>query len=184
MVWHFRIDGEIELKAPEPSDAEAFFRLLDGSREFVAKWMDWVDDIKSMDDMSRSIGEALERFTTRNGLTVGIWFKGEPTGVINLWGADSDARYAEISYWIGRQFQGLGLVTRSCPALLDYAFRELGLNRVEIRCADENLKSRAIPERLGFKLEGQIRDCIKHADRYYDELVFGMLAKEWNERSR
>jgi ribosomal-protein-serine acetyltransferase len=68
--------------------------------------------------------------------------------------------------------------------LVDYAFNELGLNRLEIRCATENTKSRAIPQRLGFKQEGTIRQAEWLYDHYVDLVVYGILASEWSDSSK
>jgi ribosomal-protein-serine acetyltransferase len=68
-------------------------------------------------------------------------------------------RRAEIGYWLGREFQGHGMVTDACRAVTRHALVELGLNRVEIRCATGNAKSKAIPLRLGFTLEGVLRQA-------------------------
>ncbi len=70
---------------------------------------------------------------------------------------------------MGSEFQGGGRMTSACRVVVDYVFRELNLNRVEILAAERNVKSRAIPERLGF-------------GRYVDHIVYGMLREEWAGR--
>ncbi len=70
-------------------------------------------------------------------------------------------------------------MTKTVKALMHYAFEELQLNKVEIRAAVGNVKSRAIPERLNFTIEGTIRDAEWLYDRYVDHVVYGMLVKEW-----
>ena len=72
-------------------------------------------------------------------------------------------------------------MTRACRALVTHAFRELGLHRVEIRAAPGNRRSRAIPERLGFRQEGILRDAEWPYDHYVDLVVYAMLADEWEE---
>ena len=71
-------------------------------------------------------------------------------------------------------------MTMACRAVLDYAFGELGLNRVEIWCAVDNARSRAIPERLGFTHEGTTRQSQWLSDHHVDEAVYGRLASDWN----
>jgi ribosomal-protein-serine acetyltransferase len=87
----------------------------------------------------------------------------------------------EIGYWIGASFQGRGIMTRSCRAMLAYAFDELKLNRVEIYCAVDNLRSRAVPERLGFRKEGVMRQAERVHERYHDLVCYSMLAAEWRD---
>jgi ribosomal-protein-serine acetyltransferase len=75
--------------------------------------------------------------------------------------------------------EGRGLVTRACRALIDIAFDELGLHRVVIRAGVENVRSRAVPERLGFTYEGVAREEGRGSGGFYDLAVYGMLDREW-----
>jgi ribosomal-protein-serine acetyltransferase len=70
-------------------------------------------------------------------------------------------------------------MTSACRSLIHYLFSELQLNRVEIKACTDNLKSRAIPERLGFKHEGTIRQAEWIRNKFYDFEVYGILAEEW-----
>jgi len=89
-------------------------------------------------------------------------------------------RAASVGYWLGEAHQGRGTMTKACSALTSHAFSGMGLHRIEIRCAVENRKSRAIPERLGFRNEGLIRDAEWLYDRFVDHVVYGMLETEWH----
>lgn len=66
--------------------------------------------------------------------------------------------------------------------LLEYGFVDNCLNKIEIRCAEENHKSRAVPERLGFTYEATLRQCEWLYDRYVDHAVYTMLASEYEAR--
>ena len=72
-------------------------------------------------------------------------------------------------------------MTQACRAMVAYGFSERGLNRIEIHCAPANVKSRAIPERLGFRIEGTLRQADKLVDGYVDNVVYGLLASEYAE---
>jgi ribosomal-protein-serine acetyltransferase len=82
---------------------------------------------------------------------------------------------------VGEEYQGLGIMTRTCKGLIHHAFNELGINRIEIRACTGNEKSRAITERLGFKLEGTIRQAELLHERFHDHVVYGMLAEDFEE---
>jgi ribosomal-protein-serine acetyltransferase len=91
--------------------------------------------------------------------------------------------WVELGYWIGREHEGSGLVTRACAAMIDLAFGELGVHRIVIRAGVDNVRSRAIPERLGFTLEGVHRGEGKGAEGFHDLCVYGLLEDEWRERT-
>ncbi|WP_343076315.1 GNAT family protein [Pullulanibacillus sp. KACC 23026] len=86
-----------------------------------------------------------------------------------------------IGYWLGQGFQGKGIMTKALEAVIHYGFTELNLNRIEIQAAVGNKKSRALPESLGFKEEGRIRQAEWLYDHYVDHVVYGLLVKDWQE---
>lgn len=97
-------------------------------------------------------------------------------GHVNVDRAD---RKTELGYWIAEDYQGRGIVTRAVRALIDHAFAVLNLNRVEIQAAQTNVRSRAIAEKLGFRLEGTLRQSEWADSRYLDHAVYGLLRAEW-----
>jgi ribosomal-protein-serine acetyltransferase len=86
---------------------------------------------------------------------------------------------AEIGYWIRSAYAGRGLVTRAARVLTGIAFEEFGVHRVVIRAGVENVRSRAIPERLGFTLEGVARGEGRGSGGFYDLAVYAVLEDEW-----
>ena len=89
----------------------------------------------------------------------------------------------EIGYWLAADAQGKGLVTEAVVALASVALETMGARRLEIRCSPGNLKSRAIPERLGFQLDGVLRDGgLSGSGELEDKMVWSLLAKEYPER--
>lgn len=75
--------------------------------------------------------------------------------------------------------QGKGIIRNVVHAMIQYAFNNLELNKVEIRVAVNNQKSRAIPEKLGFVKEGHSRRAEWLYDHYMDHVIYGMLYEEW-----
>ncbi len=92
---------------------------------------------------------------------------------------DVPNRQASLGYWIGEEFEGQGLVTQACRAILDEAFGQYGLHRMELRAARGNARSQAVAGRLGFVQEGVVRDAEWLYDHYVDHVVFGLLESEW-----
>ena len=103
---------------------------------------------------------------------------GRLAGCVGLHGIDRSHLSTAIGYWIAGEFEGRGLMTRAVRVLVEHAFGDLGLHRVEIRCAVGNARSRAIPERLGFRQEGILRGAERAAGRHLDIAVYGRLATD------
>lgn len=88
-------------------------------------------------------------------------------------------RSTTIGYWLAADAQGRGTMTTAVRALVDHAFAEWNLHRIELQCAPANHRSRAIPERLGFREEATLRETEWVGGRYLDRVVYGMLTTEW-----
>ena len=181
--FRYIIDQETELRLLEEEHTEALFVLTDQNREYLRQWLSWVDNIESVEDSRRYIRSAVKQFTDENGFQAGIWFRGTLAGIIGYQNLDWVNRSTSVGYWVGAAFQGNGLATNACGALVDWAFREWRLNRVEIRCAAENYRSRAIPERLGFTEEGRARQAEWLYDGFVDLVIYGVVAEEWRKIS-
>lgn len=160
-------------------DAKAFYTLTEANRERLRRWLPWVDDVLTLDHTRAFIALAKEQAKRRQGLHCGIWWKGEAIGVAGFNAFDRMNRLGSIGYWISEHAEGCGLVTRAVKTLVKYGFEEEGLHRIEIRVAVRNRRSRAIPERLGFRHEGTLRGVENLYGRFQDHAVYGLLAEEW-----
>lgn len=176
-----KIDDELSLKLPELRDAERVFELTDSSRGYLKEWLPWLDFTTEPKDTESFIKSGRGNYAEGKSLGVVIVFKGEIVGMGGFNDIDHTNKIAKIGYWLGKDYQGNGIMTRVARALTDYALNELKLNKVEIRCASGNSKSRSIPERLGFVQEGTIRQAEWLYDHFVDHVVYGVLAREWNK---
>ena len=155
------------------------FKVVERERAHLREWLPWVDATKSEEDSLSFIRSVLEQFVSNHGFAAGIWNGERLGGTVGLHRIDWLNRRVEIGYWLAREFQGRGVMTDACRAVVTHLFGELELNRVEIRCAAGNTKSSAIPRRLGFTLDGKLRDAQFVNGRHHDLLVFGMLKRDW-----
>ncbi|RFU66815.1 GNAT family N-acetyltransferase [Bacillus sp. V59.32b] len=180
------IDQDLSLRLLNEKDAEELYRLIDGSRDHLREWLGWVDYIQDVNDSGEFIHDHLNGVIETGGFlkSAGILYKGSIAGIINYNDIHKQYKIGVIGYWLGEPFQGKGIMTRACKEFVNYGFTELGLNRIEIRAAPENKKSKAIPEKLGFTKEGQIRQAERLYDHYVDHVVYGMLANEWRLSKR
>jgi ribosomal-protein-serine acetyltransferase len=173
------LGGGVGLRLLGERDAAEVFALVDRNREHLRRWMPWVSEGYSVDDATRGLRSALEQLARNDGFQAGITVGGALAGAIGFHAIDWSNRKTTIGYWLSADAQGRGVMTTACRALVDHALVELGLNRVEIRCGTGNVRSRRIPERLGFTLEGVARETEWLYDHFVDLAVYSMLARAW-----
>lgn len=183
-MFEANVEEGLALRLLEPRHAQLLFDLIDRNREHLGAWFPWVEQTRTVDDSKGFIRESLERYARDDGFQLGIWLSGELVGVVGLQGISHPLRSTELYYWLGAAYEGRGVMTKACRYLCAYLFGELNLNRVEIRCSETNAKSRALPERLGFMLEGKLRQLGYTRDGLVDYLVYGALADEWQKETR
>ena len=173
------VEEGLVLRLLEPRHAQALFGLVGRNRDHLGILPSFIERTQTLKDTEAYIHSGLEKFASGNGFQLGIWLDGELAGVIGLNYIVQAFRCTEIGYWLGAEFEGRGVMTKVCRHLCSYLFTELNLNRIEIRCAETNVKSRKIPERLGFTLEGKLRQMGYTREGLVDYLVYGLLKNEW-----
>jgi len=172
----------LELRPLVLRDAKVLFPLVEANRERLRRWLPWPDANRSVLDTRAFILRVRARARAGLGQSFGVWWQGALVGTAGFVWIDAANGSAAIGYWLAQEAEGHGLMTAAVTALLRYGFRTLGLNRIEIRVGVRNRRSRAIPERLGFRHEGTLRQVERLADRFVDHAVYGMLASEWRGR--
>ncbi|WP_096199019.1 GNAT family N-acetyltransferase [Bacillus sp. FJAT-45350] len=178
-MFTYDIDEVLKLKLLEINDKEPLFNLIMNSKLHLKEWLPWVEHTKRIEDTEAFIKLTMKQFAENNGFQAGIWYEGEIAGVIGFHRIDWSNKSTSIGYWLGKDYEGLGIMTKSCKALVNHALVEWKLNRVEIRAAEQNIKSIAIPERLGFIKEGVIRQSEWLDGKFVDHIVYGVLAEDW-----
>ena len=174
-----QVRPDLALQLLEERHAATVFALVNQDRDYLREWLPWVDATGTVEDTLTFIRSSLEQFGANNGFAAGIWSGHSFAGVVGTQKIDWLNRRVEIGYWLGQSFQGQGIVTEACRAVVTYALGELELNRVAIHCAVGNAKSIAIPKRLGFTLEGTLRQAQLLQGQFHDVFLFGMLKRDW-----
>lgn len=174
-----QVNQDIMLSLLEEDNAQTLFDLVTANKEFLSNWLSFPSVTNKMGDSKAFIQNSLFRFVNKEGFWVGIWYQESLVGSIGFLYFDWKVRKTEIGYWLGEAYTNKGIITKACAAMVSYAFKELELNKVEVKAAVKNLKSVAVPKRLGFKHEGTIRADEVIRDTFYDREVYGILRTEW-----
>ncbi|NOU97691.1 GNAT family N-acetyltransferase [Paenibacillus sp. LMG 31456] len=177
-----KVDEDLELRLCEVKYAAQLYDLVNSNRAHLREWLPWVDGTRSAAYIQMFLESCIRQHAANNGFNYLMFYQGELVGNIGLHSIDWTHKKTSIGYWLATGFEGKGLMTKSCCAVVDHLFGVMQLNRVEIKVGELNAKSRAIPERLGFKQEGVVRQAEWLYDHYIDHVIYGMLAREWDAK--
>src|SRR5215208_1589125 len=125
-VFSHKLTKNTELRLLEERHAEELTDLTDRNLEHLRAWLPWLDANRTLEDRKSFNRGTLKQFAQNKGFVAGIWHKDCLVGVIGYDPIDWENRSTELGYWLGEEYQGKGLVTAACRALVDHAFGELG----------------------------------------------------------
>ena len=114
------------------------------------------------------LGLAVERIS--DGVTIGgVSFRFESI----------DFEIAEIGYRFDASYQGQGYGTEAVKLLVDWLFTQVKVHKIVAKCDPDNNASYRIMEKLNMQKEALLREHYKMGDIYTDELICGLLAREY-----
>lgn len=152
-----KVNDEIVLREIQEEDAETIFKTIDSQREYLGEWLPFVELTQEKEDTLRFIQAMLKRPEDEREFVFTIRYQGDFAGLIGFRDTDRLNRKTEIGYWLSFDYQKKGIVIQSVSKLMEFAFDELEMNRVQVKCAVQNIRSKRIPEKLGFVHEGTER---------------------------
>lgn len=175
---HLELGGGLELVPLDVSFQDELYALVEANREHLVRWMPW-----ARTQTYATNREFLEKCEmdreAEKAWVFGMYLDGRLVGTIGSHDFDRANRRALIGYWIAEGAQGRGIVTRAVNGLTDRVFVELEMNRIEIRAAPENRRSRAVAERCGYTFEGVLREVAAFHDGFTDLAMYSRLRREW-----
>ena len=170
--------GDICLREKQDSDVEDFFRYY--SDPEVNKFI--------LCEIPRDIEEARRELHYWRGIFYqndGIYFAisdnqtGKMIGSIGLTSHNNYQSRIEISYDLAREYWGRGITTRAVAAVVNYAFEQFHVNRIEAFVSTQNIPSVNLLRKCGFSEEGVLRQHRYHRGRFVDVYSFSLLKEDF-----
>jgi ribosomal-protein-alanine N-acetyltransferase len=161
------------------ADRESVFQIY--SDEIVTDTLA-ISPLKSVYEADGLISDWSEQFEHKLGIRWGVIAKEEKC-LIGTCGYQAWQRSmrGEIGYDLGRACWGKGLMGEALCSILAYGFEEVGLNRVEGFVDPANERSIHLLNRIGFRREGILREYGYWKGRFWDQLCYAMLKRDWKE---
>jgi ribosomal-protein-serine acetyltransferase len=152
--------------------------LIEKNLDRLRRWEHWAHGEQTEDGLSAFTRAQLLAWVDGASLPCVILHDADVIGTVSA-RIDGYSGTAELGYWVDASFEGRGAVSRAVSALLDRLFAHHGVARAEIRTGTQNVRSRALAERLGFEHEGTLREAIPVGDERQDVAVYGLLRQSW-----
>lgn len=178
-MFCWQINEEIDLRLLEPSLTKSLFQLVKSNKTFLTEWLNWAIKASDYDYVENYILYTQKIFSENKGFHAGIYYKDFLVGVITFEYSKFN-KLGSIGYWLIESYNGKGIITKAAKAIIEYAFKSICLNRIEIRCAEENIKSQQVPIRLGFTQEGILRHAEEIKDTIINHIVYGLTIEDYN----
>ncbi len=174
-----RIDNELQLALIEESFAAAYANIVSTQQEYLLQWLAWPEFCNTEQDFRLFAQRSLHDYADGKSLLCAIWFRDRLVGNAGFNCINHDLQQVEIGYWLSKEEQGQGIMTRVVDKLCEIAFRQMGMQKVQLRAAVKNYPSRAVAERLGMTLEGIITRSEKIQGRILDHAVYALSVKDF-----
>lgn len=179
-MFEYAIDERLSLRTLRIQDTDELFAVVDANRAYLRQWLPWLDANTDPEHTRAFIRSTLEQCARNEGFVCAVLYDGKIVGTAGYHPIKWNNRSVEIGYWLEEAYTGRGIVTQCCRVLIEHAFTDLKLHKVLIPVAEENYKSRAIPERLEFKNEGVMRNAERLYDRYVNHVIYSLSSQDWN----
>lgn len=177
-MFTLAVDDDIQLALVQPSFAPLYLDIVSDQRDYLSQWLAWPNKAYSEEFFLNFIQGALRGYADGKSMTCALLYKQQLVGNISFNNIDADLKVATVGYWLSADFQGNGIVSRAVAYLIDYAFTELNMEKVQIAAAVDNQASRAVCERLNLTLEGVITRAERLGDRVFDHAVYAAYKAE------
>jgi len=172
----------MSLRLPVQSDFKSWATLREESVEFLEPW----EPSWSIDHLSRKNFNSRVYWSQKavgDGTAVPVFMilrsTGKILGAITLDNIRrGPAQVGTLGYWIGKSYSRNGFMREAIEALVYYAFNSIDLSRIEAACLPDNLASRSVLEKSGFKYEGVAQSYLQINGRWRNHVLYSCLRSD------
>jgi len=178
-----RLDRErIYLRPAQRGDWRAWADLRRSSRAFLIPWEPtWAHDALSSEGFRRRLRQYRFEWEQETGYSYFIFMRESDAllGGVTLSNVRRGvAQTGSLGYWIGQDYAQNGYMTEAVGAVMDFAFNDLNLHRLEAACLLNNEASQALLKKCGFRGHGTARQYLKINGKWQDHLLFEILRND------
>ena len=181
------LTARLSLRLPEHRDFREWAKLRHESKAFLSPWEPiWAPDHLSRASFTNRVYWSQRAVKNGNAVPLFVFHKeaGQLVGAITLDNIRrGPSQMGTIGYWVGQQYARQGFMSEAIIAMVAHAFGALDLSRVESACLPDNLASRGVLEKAGFKYEGVAQSYIQINGRWRNHVLYAALRGDRRGRS-
>lgn len=162
----------ISLEPVRVEDAIEIYALIEKNYQYLAPWLPWVANLNSIAQEEAFLEYAANKIAKGQLYLTNIVIDGQIIGQIDIHNISQNNHRGEVGYWLDREFQGHGIMTYALRHIMEYAFAELHLHRLELYTDVANESSQQVARRLSWKKEACLRDYLISGSEYRDAVLF------------
>ncbi len=172
----------LSLRQMNPDDAEAVFTFKSDPSVTVCYGQ---EPHRTIEESRAWLQRRMDDYVIRDSIFWVLTLKDDDVaiGECCIWNFDSSFKCAEIGYELHARYWNKGLMAEALKAVLAYGFLEMGLHRIEASPFAGNIRSQNLLSKLGFRLEGTLRERHLFQGLFLDQMYFGLLKEEWSDRA-
>ncbi|CAH0525779.1 GNAT family N-acetyltransferase [Vibrio hippocampi] len=180
-MFTLEVEKGLELALVEPKFAPLYLKVVTKQREYLSEWLAWPAHAENEEFFLNFIKRSLHDYADGKSLVCAIFFQDELVGNISFNRIDHELSKVEIGYWLRDDYQGKGIISKSVSKLINFAFSELSMQKIQIATAVGNQPSRSVCIRMGFSLEGIITRAENLNGNVVDHAIYGLSRAEWTK---
>ena len=181
------LTARLSLRLPEHRNFREWAKLRHESKAFLSPWEPiWAADHLSRASFTNRVYWSQRAVKNGNAVPLFVFHKeaGQLVGAITLDNIRrGPSQVGTIGYWVGQQYARQGFMSEAIIAMVAHAFADLDLSRVESACLPDNLASRGVLEKAGFKYEGVAQSYIQINGRWRNHVLYAALRDDRRGRS-
>ncbi|MFD9337435.1 GNAT family N-acetyltransferase [Streptomyces sp. NPDC060028] len=179
-MFELSLGENARLRPLEPWHAQEFLDHMDRARPYVDPWIPWATFNTDLASATATLQRYADQQAKDTRRIYGIWLDGTLVGGVMFTSFDAATGVCEIGCWLEADGAGRGLVSRACRVLIDWAFGERGMSRVEWWVASGNARSIEAARRLGMSRDGVLRQRHPYRGMRHDTEIWSVLCDEWS----
>ena len=175
------ITPRLTLRPFRRRDVDMLHKSAAESMEELSRWLPWASGAYTRSMAQTYIKDSIAAWNEGRAFDFAIVTEGprpRHVGNVSVWFTSGQNRTGEVGYWIRTADASKGYMTEAVATVLDFAFGELRMHRVALRIAVGNEPSERIARKLGFTLEGTLRQVIQVGSEWLDHTSWSLLRSE------